>query len=297
MSLFELFEWCMVLFPILNIYLTPIPGISIGELIILVIGIMFLLQKGKNKFNRPVLVFYAYTLLITVLFTVPTFAHISQEQQSDGITKIVSYVLYAVFLLIYFNVGHIKSFCNKYLKAARIICVLTLIQYVLSIIGLRIPLTIPGIQNVAGRSFQQLLSFQSMSGPFTEPAHFAQYISVALILSLLNKKINIKHVILFSVSMALTLKGTAVTQLIVIFGVFFFRYFYSHNSKKAIRGLLLIIAGTFGVVLLYSTVEAVRIMFSRVYEIVGAGNRSLTGYYGVSGYFRVKYGFDFFNSL
>lgn len=293
MSGFELYEWCMVLLPILNIYMTPIPGISIGEMLLLVFGIVILFQKKNILVDKRLVPFYAYISLVTVVFTFPHINHIGLS----GTTQLLSYALYALLLLLFFNIGRIESFCIKYLKVARVICALTLFQYTLSIIGIRIPLIIPGIKNVAGRSFEQLLLFQTMSGPFTEPAHFAQFISVALILALIQKSLNRKDVVLFSVSMALTMKGTAVSQLALIFGIFFFRYLYSRNANKAIKALFFTLSGVIGIFVLYSSVDAVRVMFSRVYEIIGLGNQSLTGYYGVSGYFRVKYGFDFFHSL
>lgn len=287
-------EWIMILFPILNIYLTSIPSVSIGELLLLILGLSMAIHRKNINFDMKLIWFYSYTFLITCICS----SYNIHAINVDGLNNLLSYLMYAFFLLIYFNLGDVNSFCCKFLLISRITSVVSLLQFVLIQFGIRIPIIIPLLPNSINKSYAEIsASLYSMCGPFTEPAHLAQFLSIGLIIALLNKKKRISDILLITITMSFTMKGNAVVALGVIYGLLFYVKL-TRGTAKNILNLIVISGGiAFFLIILYNSMTVVQALLSRVNEISGDGNLAYTGYYGVSGYFRVKYGFDFYNSL
>lgn len=290
----SLIVWLIVLFPVLDIYLTPIPGVSIGEICLIICSILLILNNCKITQNRAVLRYYMYVFLSTIVALLLGAGQIG----SNGIYSLFSYVLYFLLLTFFLNYGKFEPFSEKYIKSAKIISIVSLIQFVLLKAGIKIALLIPFLENDIGSPYSSICaSLSSMCGPFTEPAHLAQYLSVALIIVMFRKDINYKYAIFFSVTMLLTFKGNAVVLLGAIWGIRIGSDLLSNNRKMFIRALCIVLLSAIALIWLYNTNYNIRVMVSRIYEISGNGNESLTGYFGVSGYFRIKYGFDFWSSL
>lgn len=294
MGMHSILEWIMILFPILDIYLTPIPGLSIGEFLLLTFGCIYLVQSRTIHLEKKLGRFYSYALIITLIKTAPRLGIIDLS----GIKSLFSYILYALLVVIYLNFGNSTIFCDKFIIVTRIICILSLLQFVLFQFGVKIPFIIPGLPNDIGRSYSQIsVLLQPMCGPFCEPAHLAQFVSLGLIILFVRKEYWLRDILLFTTTIALTLKGNAVVLMVTIYGIQLFRYLNSGSIKLIVKAAFVIVISLMGIIILYNTIHEVQVLFSRIYEITGNGDKSLTGYFGVSGYFRVKYGFDFFNAL
>lgn len=97
--------------------------------------------------------------------------------------------------------------------------------------------------------------------------------------------------------MLLTFKGNAVVLLGAIWGIRIGSDLLSNNRKMFIRALCIALLSAIALIWLYNTNYNIRVMVSRIYEISGNGNESLTDTLGFQGYFRIKYGFDFWSSL
>lgn len=112
---------------------------------------------------------------------------------------IVYFRMYYIFITnIFLNYGKFEPFSEKYIKSAKIISIVSLIQFVLLKAGIKIALLIPFLENDIGSPYSSICaSLSSMCGPFTEPAHLAQYLSVALIIVMFRKDINYKYAIFF----------------------------------------------------------------------------------------------------
>lgn len=86
----SLIVWLIVLFPVLDIYLTPIPGVSIGEICLIICSILLILNNCKITQNRAVLRYYMYVFLSTIVALLLGAGQIG----SNGIYSLFSYVLY-----------------------------------------------------------------------------------------------------------------------------------------------------------------------------------------------------------
>lgn len=287
-------DWMLIVFPILSMYLTPIPSLSIGELVLIVMGVYFF-AIGKIKYiDRKMAYFYLYASISTAFFSIQN----GNRLDFGGVNYLLSYILYAIILLIYINVGNAETFCNRFVVIARAVSILSLCQLVFIQFGIGIPIFIPGLENITGKTYSEMsASLGTMCGPFSEPAYLAQYLSLGLMIILLRKNKNRRDIWLITTTIALTMKGNAVVLLVSIYGMLLLKNTSIKNTRDIFRFIVIITSAVAIVLILFENITAVQVLLSRVYEITGDGDLALTGYHGVSGYFRVKYGFDIYSTF
>lgn len=289
MNFRRVFTCFLVLWPVLDTYVF-IPGISIGEMLVLLSCMCCVLVYGKLKFDR-VKYFYLYALMITgigVMFNIGGITDIYMK-------NIFSYVLYAVILFCSLFFIDKDVFIETYLKVSKWICYLSLVQYFLLMFGVKFVEIFPGIPNVLDLSYSELQAYLlRMCGPFTEPAHLVQFLAVGLVILTFRVRNNNRLLLLHIITVCLTLSGNGLVLVSVIVGIRILSDLKERNRQRFTVAVGVVIVLSITLVCAYICVPEFRRLLMRVSEITGNSNVEVLGYVSASGYFRIKYGFDIF---
>jgi hypothetical protein len=288
----KLLSCAIALWPLLEVY-ELFAGISFGEALVLV-SLLFCIIENPIFHVGNIKYFYLYIFgmsIINALFNIGVI--------KDGyFQSVFSYVLHAVLLLGSLNYVDLDFLVNIYKKISVIVCALALIQYVLLLGGVSLVEIIPGIPTTVGLTYSELqMNLGRMCGPFTEPAHLIQYLSVALIIALFDKKPNYKYAILLIGTSLLTRSGNSMVLIGAIVGIKILTDLLQKNRKVFFRAFFSTVILIIAFITIYNRSETFRLLLLRVYEITGNSRIEALGYISVSGYFRVKYGLDVFASL
>lgn len=168
-------------FPILNIYETGIiPALSIGQILLL---FYFITSYKRTVFKLQFPLFVIYGLLITIL-----------SLAKPGIIVVESvYELFAflIFFILYSFVTR-NVYYPKFLRRVKGLgyasVVFFFFQYILSLVGIHIIGIIPGLPLSNGSDsndfYQGHLLLDRLSSFFQEPAHYAEFMSMFLVIVL-----------------------------------------------------------------------------------------------------------------
>lgn len=285
----QVLSFFLVLWPILDTYVI-LSGISLGEMLVIASCLLCVLIYGKIQCGRERYL-YLYILLVSMIGGLIHYNYLTNSYAQN----IFSYVLYALILFCVLTYADKNAFLQIYIKVSKGVCYLSLIQFLLLCFGVKFVQIIPGIPNITEKSYFELQNhLLRMCGPFTEPAHLVQFLSVAIVILLFGTKKDNKTLVLYIVTAALTLSGNGLAIIGATIGV---KILYSLKEKSvkirrravgAILGLCIIL------VIMYFNVPEFKRLLMRASEITGNSNVEVLGYVSASGYFRVKYGFDIF---
>lgn len=289
-SLKNIATYTIILFPILGIYATFIPSVSMGELLMIVVGIPFLLKKGKVFVFTP---YWIYLLVVFFLIVLSLF-------RGEGIIpialhRIASYFLFFVIIVSSTNMINTEK-AIRFLKKTSLYCSLFFFfqHFLYTLLGIKIAGLIPllPLSNLTDNTaFQEhLLGSNRFSSFFDEPSHFVQYIGLGLLFYLLNKekiykKKDLLHIFIITFAMLFSKSGNAVLMLAVIYGVFVFL-----KVKGDLKLIVPLGVGVFlSLYVLYKT-DLYASLIERTSEVFG--NSPL-----VSGYVRVTRGYEIFGDF
>ena len=245
------FAFFIAILPITDIYGFGFPGISIGKLIITILLLIGIACRICNipSFPKGFLLYFLYMLIIPQIFAIFS----GGTYLGDIVYKSVG----SFFFLLIFGYGYkylnVKYFIKYYETIVVVCCLFFLMQEIvfslfnIKIIGL---LSLPLTNMVPLESQITLLRELSRSSSiFLEPAHFAQYLTIFLVLKVFSVRerfLDWKS-ILISLIIILSRSGIGYAILLLVWGAFFI---YCIKERKHIIAVMLTFIGIGGALFL-----------------------------------------------
>lgn len=282
------FSVSLALFPILNIYAIPgLPGLSIGQfLLVLLIGLRILIN-GFSKISC-FKSFVIYSLIITAIGIV-----VKGYDLVDSIYESIALILFFVI----FNYAIVSAEYAKVKKWIVYVGMFALaffvIQYILFLAGRPISgivsfLPLSNEVNTAEFRLTQM-GRERLSSIFQEPAHYSEFMSIALAFILLKKDGNTKKKILLSIiisaTIILSMSTSGAVFLALVWGAWCINLSKQTKHGKTILAMLMLLVVTAIPILLSSYLEYVSLRFSQISFTPEASE------HGFSSYIRVLRGY------
>lgn len=209
-----LFTACIVWLPILNIYSSGVSGLGLGDIILVLFSLGFILVEKKLEIDRTgYWRFMLYIIGLSILLTLL----ISGYQISETITKLAKMSLYAL-IICQMSKRHfcVEQGLRLYINTSFIAAVYLLAQAMLHMAtGIYLPLNLPFLtlanMEVGGTYYQSMVSGYEIfgfrySGFFMEPAQFCQYTVYAV------------AILLFADEIGLTIRRKALKLAVICIG-------------------------------------------------------------------------------
>lgn len=278
----------IALYPLLAIYATFIPGISIGEFVLLVFSFLILF-KCKKRIPLLFQDFIVYSTLISILMVL-------LHDEYPFATFLFHFVSF--FLIVYL----ISTACvigdamkvELYIKKLSIICVaFFVVQYVVyittsSTISGIVPF-LPLSNGEDAATFKTLqMGRDRMSSFFEEPAHFSEFLCIPLCLYLFHAR-NMKDFllgILITACIFLSTSALGAISVIIIWGMWLLEFLRKGNHKVLSYVLIVLLVLAFPTLV---ATEFATSMTTRITEISGEGVEGSVN--GFSSYIRVLRGY------
>ncbi|MGV3026956.1 hypothetical protein ACED96_14670 [Clostridium thermobutyricum] len=245
------FTILIVLYPILAIYASPIPKVSIADilLIILIIFISFyILRENDNIYNiinGKMFVFLIYIIISTLIII------LIDNNLKEILFSSLRYILYIITITFYVKKFFMYDYAIKLLKkTSLIISIYIFIQFIFYyILGIVLPNIIPGLRVMGTENILINIDYARKSyllfrptGFFFEPSHCVQYLSIILIYYLFNfeniKNKDLKYAIITTIAIIFTGSSTGTLILFIIWGMWFFKKLRKHNILKNIKFII-----------------------------------------------------------
>lgn len=272
MNLKKIFSSLLVLFPILYVYKSGISTLSVADVLLIAIIPILLIDIYKKRKNIHV----SLILLIISFFMILQLLIYTEMGISSGsafmttLRVILYYLTCAIFVKDYFDLNFA---INLYKKVAVISSLFLLFQFVLfNYFGLFIQGTIPGFETEVDK-FNIIMNSHSWTSLayarprsfFSEPSHFAVYVSLAFaILLLYDKKKNWFMIITILLAMLLSGSGMATILCFLILTMFFIKSIKNLSRKTIlyICGILMIAAF---IIPYYTNSNSFKIFYNRTF--------------------------------
>lgn len=255
----KLYTVLVLLLPATSVYASPVPSVSLGEIILFVLCMILLgdMEKKRNIVIKKsyFLTYIAYALVITFAsclifaFILPSFSHMDPMKRI--IRDMVYFSLVLFFAPIYFDFEYGIKSIRKVIFVLGIFVFMQFIVY--DLINVFVPGIIPQAKTTISGGFTgaQLTKKFAMSaaidgfarpnGFFAEPAVIAQYVSVGLLLEIfpLKGKVNMKRAIFYSAIMLITFSVNAYVALFACWALWTI-YNNKGNRDRIIRIIIAI---------------------------------------------------------
>ena len=287
------------IFALLDIYASPFPGISIGELLLFFTFIYCAIKSNGFVFKIP-FEFYPFFWLILYgsLITIIVIAFNTWPDQNNMLYDAGSKILFLIILLVGIKYIDVKYLSNYIGKVADIVCAFFFIQLILGYLGIRISGIIPGLplSNTVDSSdfINRQLESERICSFFSEPAHLCQFLILPICLASYGKYKNKKRFFLYGATLFLSgsANGYALIALIIM-GLLL-------RKCLSIRSRVLRIFSISAIsLMLFISVTYITLLFPditrRFTEI--SGNVSAYSTNGMSSYVRVLRGYSLYESF
>lgn len=239
MKLTKIYTIVFGLYPILNIYSSGIPSLSIGEFFLLILLFLFysknnvVLVDELNKVRQYL--FYVLIVSLMALWLIP-WTRITDCIYDSASLLMNMAILYLSVPLI--NYSLLKTVIIKLSIYSVIFLFIQNLLFQLS--GTFISGIIPFLSLTNLVSTDMFILSQSVrdrfSSFFEEPAHLSQFLSIALILMIWSERINVKYrkILLIAVSFSILLSQSAngYVLLILVWGFYGLKKFGIHYFMK-----------------------------------------------------------------
>lgn len=275
----------LAFFPLLDIYASGIPGISIGESLLL--SICFI-AVGRNNIALKKNIFFSYWLYAAIITIIAVM--FEQTDLGKGLHDLFSLGL-SIFFINNSCRGVDYRYFIKYLKNAAIICLIFFyFQYIVYIFFNRV---IPGLlplplsAGIDVSEFNNALSERDrLSSLFTEPAHYVVFMLVPIVLFLFDKtRKSFVIALLAAISVVLSQSASGYLGLGVIISYYFFV-----NYKLILKNKINIIA-LIAVILCFVFTTDTSIFFKTLERFNEISFEPQSGSHGYSTYIRVLRGY------
>lgn len=289
----------VALFPILDIYATPLPGISIGEFLLFSIFIYCAFKKSGMLFSIPTefAPFFSYFLYGSIV-TLSVISFCRWANPNTMLYDLGSKVLFFSILLLSLKFCIRKELVKYLIIIANIVSAFFIFQYALRMVGINISgiISFLPLSNTVDTAhfIQGQQGSARCSSLFAEPAHLCEFMTLPLCLSALGRNKNIRRFIIYLSVLLLSrsANGFAISG-IVLLGIIIFRILRLKNN-----GLKVFVLSS-AICLCLIIVPVLGLIFNdyvqRFAEI--SGDPSQRSVNGLSSYIRVLRGYSLFVSF
>lgn len=275
----NLFSGFLALMPIIGIYASPIPGLNIAEICILLFWIAFII-KGKitvdKKFSSVLLGFVIYIILSLIL------VYFIKTASSDVLFRTIRFSLY--YLTVVFWTEKYLNF-ELFWKWMRIVVyaavVFIIIQYAFYYLQGRIVLGfIPGLKIY--QDIYQMTDWVSKysvyfraSAFFLEPAHLCQFFFLYLAYSLLNEKsVSLKDSFFASAGIILSTSGQGLVIGSIIWGIYLITSLFKEGRKVSRKRIVFTSLSSFAIIAIAIRVSQTAVFQNTVFRLLNTGEQS-----------------------
>ncbi len=220
-KVFDFFKYgTLALLPILNIY-KGISFVDLGFAVLLLLMILeIILNRGRFEINADMLVIFSIMIVLNII---TGFIHMRSFDVELTMKNALMMILFMVVSIYYVRDNVVnKDRFYKFLCVIGVVCSLfTIIQYVLYLRGTvlyGIITWLPSDYSVTDPAGGGSISYGRPPSFFTEPAHFAIYILPVYTLSLFKRKFGLS--LLFLMALILSTSSTGMMGAIIVTGVF-----------------------------------------------------------------------------
>lgn len=273
--------------PILGIYMVGIPVLSLSQILLIVLSVICLV-KSRRKLH----IFFPYFILYALLISLMRFPE-AWVITEHSIHDILSLLLFFFILFSTISYADYCTFKTTIIKLGLVSLVFFIVQYILSLINIKISGILPFLplsnETPTSEFIAIQLSRDRLSGLFQEPAHYSEFMVIALIFMLFSNNRDYRSIIfaiLISLSIYLTGSATGLAMVGVVWLYWLFIYKITDSNNKLFYMLFWL-----GFVLLVSYFaiqnDSVMNLVGRFGEISGESS----GEHGRSSYIRVVRGY------
>ncbi|MCI9136005.1 MAG: hypothetical protein HFH48_00325 [Lachnospiraceae bacterium] len=244
----KIFTICVLLFPILTIYATPIPQISFGEIVLfslmLVMSADMACRRRSIKWN-PFWCYLFYALCISIAASIILLLVRADFSYTDMMQRVLRDGFYFAIVLVfgawYFDFDYGKKIIRLISIVFGLFMILQVAAY--AAVHVYVPGVIPQLETTISGGFTgaelterfaltaSVDGYARASGFFSEPAVAAHFMTVALLLELFpeNQKVNYKLAGFYSTAMLLTFSVNAYVAILGCWGLW---AVYSDKYRK-----------------------------------------------------------------
>lgn len=251
-NLKEFFSIFIIVMPIIGIYATPIPGLNMAELILIIFwGIVILKKRKFNTLNNKNKKLFGLVIYFTISFII---ASLCFNFKLEGLLSFIRFNFYYVSAVIlgqsFFD---FKIFSKYIIKISYLIIIFIIIQYIYyykthrALSGF-LPFFDIYLQEYATLDFtlEAKTFFFRPTSFFLEPAHFSQFMFVPFIISLWTKKdIFIKILIWIGFFLSTSSQGILISFIIVAYYLKKEYFEKKFDYKKLVITIFFLILGMF----------------------------------------------------
>jgi len=296
-SAMDIYCFILVLVPVLNIYMTPIPVLTLGEIILFILTGVLIGQKRINRMNykNDLIIFLVYGVVITVISSMVNYEILTELPYKE----LAAFIIYFVLLFIISQRIDLDCLLKHYKKAAFVFAVFLIFQFAVHLLtGRWIPGMIPGLSSSYGRSTSMLIArMERASSVFKEPAHYAQYMAIPFVATLFEDKKSTTdkiYIIIYGLSLAFTISGNALLVIAVAIAAYMV---HIGKTKGLLQGLFILCLSLSVIYFLTKSNATFASLISRIAEIEGNNASRYSGYVRVLRGYRVYDSFDWFAKI
>lgn len=240
------FTLLVVFFPLLSVYISPIPGVDLATLILLIfIPIVFLQDKYKEvSINRCYMMHIGFWVLI---FTTSLINYFDLRSE-DTILILARYLKFFILILSCLILSATNIFQKEeaicyLLKIAKISSIIIIIQQLLfTLKGIVVELVYKPF--VIDRSYDVVIDVTQLSlyrptAFFLEPAYFAQYVVIALAIAVCRTDTKDIDIFLMYSGILMSTSGSGILIATILIGIFTYNRLINNIGIK--RNLLFFI--------------------------------------------------------
>ncbi len=282
----KLFTFIIVIFPILGAYITPIPSITISDMLLLAIIPFIIIEMFKDrkkiKLNMGMGIIFLYTLIQLLVITIFCDSEYVDKLLLPTVRLIVYFGIIALFSKSYFDIELGKRLLKIFAMFATYFLIIQVIFFY--IFHIYIPGNIPGLQEPKVMELYNNAMENATSGRlrsiFLEPSAYAMYVALALGIELFKEEKNDKKAILIlTLGLLLSASSTGVIMVAIMYIIYIFKNL-SKLSKKAVRRLIALFFIAIVILTIFMQTQAFKIFYNRTFVDKGAV-KGRFGSYGV----------------
>lgn len=210
----------VVLLPILFMYATPIPGLSIGDVVLIFSWVIFILANFKKKLQKSLIAITAYVVFTTLCF--------EMEGRLGRVTTSLRYVVYLMIMITFPTLRANLGTISKTITWVGIFAMgLLFIQYIFYVYFHTI---IPGVLTFMPLMDSSLNDYSEgfkiagrCMSVFAEPSHYAIFMVLFLVAILFRSRgYKMKQMVLAvlaSISIVLCSSFTGIIMMMAVWGI------------------------------------------------------------------------------
>jgi hypothetical protein len=249
----RIFTLMIILFPIISIYSSPIEGASIADILLILSFPIF--SIGLIELDWPINKSFSFYLIYYIVFLVfNLFISLALAETGTFLVILLSsikYILYLTFIALFTKTFLDKDLALKGLKNVSLFASgYLIIQYITyTVFGSYLPGTIPflrlqssGIENL-NSLYKQGFKIR-MNSIFSEPAHFATYVLIFLVIDLMAPKKKTKEYIpsiIVSIAILLSESSTGIITCGFIWFLWALKKIVSQREKSKERIIIFVL--------------------------------------------------------